>query len=62
MEAYDIVQEASLVAHKTKKGLKDLLLKNDKMSRYMSQGEIEDCFSLEYHLRHIDKIFKNIGL
>ena len=62
MEAYDIVQEASLDAYKTEENLKDLLLRNDKIDKFMSKDEIEDCFSLEYHLRHIDKIFKNIGL
>ncbi|MGB2629740.1 MAG: adenylosuccinate lyase [Candidatus Omnitrophota bacterium] len=62
MEAYDIVQESALGAHSTGRDFKGILLENGKIGAYMSREEIEDCFSLEYHLRHIDKIFKNIGL
>jgi adenylosuccinate lyase len=62
MEAYDIVQAASLKAYETGKNFKELLLENENMKKYMPESEIENCFSLDYHLRHIDKIFKNIGL
>jgi adenylosuccinate lyase len=62
MEAYDVVQEAALKAHETDKNFKELLLESEKMKKYMPESEIENCFSLDYHLRHIDKIFKNIGL
>lgn len=62
MEAYDIIQGASLEAYKGKKEFKDLLSASDEVKKYMSAEEIENCFSLEYHLRHVDAIFKNIGL
>ena len=62
MEAYDIVQKAALGAHSKGRDFKGILLENGGIGAYMSREEIEDCFSLEYHLRHIDKIFKNIGL
>jgi adenylosuccinate lyase len=62
MEAYDIVQRAALEAQNSGKDFKRILLESDNMNSYMSSGEIENCFSLDYHLRHIDKIFKNIGL
>jgi adenylosuccinate lyase len=62
MESYDIVQRAALEAQKSGKDFKRILAEDDKMNAYMSTGEIENCFSLDYHLRYIDKIFKNIGL
>ena len=61
MEAYDIVQGAAL---KTGRGatFQDLLLKSPGMKKYMSEEEIKDSFDLGYHMRHIDEIFKKIGL
>ncbi|MBD3427240.1 MAG: adenylosuccinate lyase [Candidatus Omnitrophica bacterium] len=62
MEAYEIVQKCALEAHNTGRDFKQLILDDGKMNEYMSPEEIEGCFSLEYHLDQIDKIFKNIGL
>ncbi len=62
MEAYDIIQGVSLEAYKGKKEFKDLLQGSEEVKKYMTKKEIENCFSLEYHLRHIDTIFKNVGL
>ncbi len=62
LEAYDIIQGASLEAYKGEKEFKDLLLENKEVAQYMKPEDIEDCFSLEYHLRHVDTIFKNIGI
>lgn len=62
MEAYDIVQDLALESGKKEMGFKGSALASEKVKKYMSVGEIEECFRLEYHLRHIDKIFKKIGL
>ncbi len=62
VDAYDIVQELSLKSHEHGREFKDLLLESEKIKKYLSEKEIEDCFSLDYHLRHIDSIFKKIGL
>lgn len=62
MEAYDIVQAAALEASSAGKDFKELLLADGKLKEFMSRDEVENCFSLDYHLRHVDKIFKNIGL
>ena len=62
MEAYDLIQGAALEAGKGGKKFKDLLLESEKIKGYLSREEVENCFSLDYHLRHIDTIFKNIGL
>lgn len=62
MEAYDIVQEHALETHEKNKDFKELLLKSAKAKKYLSDTEIEDCFRLDYHLKHIDAIFRKIGL
>ena len=62
MAAYDIVQKAALEAYKSGKEFKELLLLDKAIKEFMSAEEIEQCFDLGYHLRHIDKIFKNIGI
>ncbi|MBD3379011.1 MAG: adenylosuccinate lyase [Candidatus Omnitrophica bacterium] len=62
MEAYDLIQKNSLEAYKGEKEFRELLLSSDEIKKYMTEEEIEKCFSLEYHLRHIDTIFKNVGL
>jgi hypothetical protein len=28
----------------------------------LSVGEIESCFDLGYHVRHVDEIFRRVGL
>ena len=62
MEAYDMIQHASLEAGEKKKDFMGILLADSRVKSYLSEKEIENCFSVEYHLRHIDGIFKSIGL
>jgi len=62
MEAYDIVQTVALRANDLESDFKKLVEKSDDIKKYLSAKELEDCFSLEYHLRHIDTIFKGAGL
>lgn len=62
MEAYDIVQGLALDAYKKDKAFEELAKNSEDLKKYLSSDEVRDCFSLEYHLRYIDEIFKNIGL
>jgi len=62
MEAYDTVQDLALKAQQQGRGFKEFVLSSGKVREYLSDGEIEDCFRIEYHLRHIDAIFRRIGL
>ena len=62
MEAYAIVQAAALKAHKEKKSFKEIIASAAAVKKYLSQKEIKNCFSLEYHLKHIGRVFKKIGL
>ncbi len=62
MEAYEIVQGLALRTSEEDGNFKDSVLGSERVKKYMSGGEVEDCFRLDHHLRHIDKIFKKIGL
>ena len=62
MEAYDIVQEISLNSYEEGISFSKESMKNKKILKYMAEKEIEECFNLEYHMKQIDKVFKNIGL
>jgi adenylosuccinate lyase len=62
LEAYEIVQRAALKAHNGEALFKDLLLEDKDLPRFMTREQIEECFSLDYHLRHVDTIFKKIGI
>ncbi|MBU0683307.1 MAG: adenylosuccinate lyase [Candidatus Omnitrophota bacterium] len=62
MDAYDIVQLLALKAHKADKEFKVFVQASEDVKKYMSQDEIENCFKLEYHLRHVDTIFKRAGI
>ena len=62
IEAYDIVQNASLNMQTEDIDFKEALKKNKKIRNIMNTEEIEECFDLAYHLRNIDKIFKKAGI
>ncbi|NQT32840.1 MAG: adenylosuccinate lyase [Candidatus Omnitrophica bacterium] len=61
-EAYDMVQEAALKAYEGNEDFTEIVMNDGKIKKYLSQQEIATTFSLDYHLRYIDVIFKNIGL
>jgi len=62
MDGYDMVQGIALRAYETGRSFKELVLENKEMKKHLSKEELEDCFDLGYHTRHIDKIFGNIGI
>ncbi|MDD3594742.1 MAG: adenylosuccinate lyase [Candidatus Gastranaerophilales bacterium] len=58
-EAYKIVQKNAHQAWGKPDGnFKQNLLDDEEMKRYLSQEEIEQCFSTEFYLRNIDEIYK----
>ena len=62
MEAYDIVQAIALNVYEQNENFKNLSRKNKDIKKYLTEKEIEECFDLDYHLRHVDTVFTNIGL
>lgn len=59
--AYKIVQEDAMRAYDSGRSLKELLQQDERTSR-LSKARLEKCFSLQYHLKHVDEIFRRLGL
>ncbi|MDN5347817.1 MAG: adenylosuccinate lyase [Clostridia bacterium] len=60
--AYALVQKNAMRAWQEKVSFKDLVLQDEEIRSKLSAREIEDLFSYDYHLRHIDYIFLRAGL
>lgn len=61
-ESYDLVQRAAARVWDTDLNFKDVLLNEAAVRKHLSAREIEDCFDLDFYLRNVDKIFKQVGL
>jgi adenylosuccinate lyase len=61
-EAYRLVQRQAMKAWEARAPLKSLLLADPDIGRYLSPPEIENCFDMGYHLRHLDEIYARLGL
>ena len=61
-EAYRVVQRHAMKAWESREPFKPLLLADPEVRRHLSPAEIENCFDLGYHLRHLDEIFARVGL
>jgi adenylosuccinate lyase len=59
-DAYHVVQRLALQAHGERTQLLPLVLNDPEIRRYLSAEEIEECFSLEPHLAHVDTIFERV--
>lgn len=61
-EAYEIVQRNAMRSWQEGCDFKELIKNDLDVQKYLSEQEIEDCFGLDYYLRHIDTIFKRFNL
>jgi len=62
LEAYDIVQKNAMEARGRGEHFRDILLRDHKLRKFLSEDEIVKCFDLKYHLKHVDKIFNKTGI
>jgi len=60
--AYAMVQRNAMRAWETGEEFRALLLADADVRAVLSVAEIESCFDLGYHLRHVDAIFRRVGL
>jgi adenylosuccinate lyase len=60
--AYAMVQRSAMRAWETGEEFRALLLADPDVRAALSSAEIESCFDLGYHLRHVDAIFRRVGL
>jgi adenylosuccinate lyase len=60
--AYRMVQRNAMRAWEEGEEFKTLLLTDPEVRAALSEAEIESCFDLGYHLRHVEEIFRRVGL
>lgn len=60
-ESYDLVQKLALKAFEEKLDFQTLV-KESPITNYLTDAEIDSCFTLDYYLRNIDNIYKRLNL
>ncbi len=60
--AYRMVQRTAMRAWEEGEDFKTLLLHDPEVRAVLGEAEIESCFDLGYHLRHVEEIFRRVGL
>lgn len=60
--AYAWVQRNALQAWETKEPFKNLVSNDPEIEQYLTEEEIADLFDYSYHTKHVDTIFKRVGL
>jgi adenylosuccinate lyase len=59
-DAYRLVQRNAMLTWKEEVPLKDNLLADKEVEKYLSEAEIDDCLNVEPYLRNIDRIFARL--
>ena len=61
-QAYQLVQRNAMVVWKDNTDFKTVLLRDRDITKVLTKKEIDTCFDLEYHLRHVDGTFQKLGI
>lgn len=61
-QAYDTVQPRAMQAWEEQRSFKDIISETSEITSQLSNEEIEDAFNPAWHLKHVDTIFKKLGL
>lgn len=59
-EAYRLVQSNAMRAWREGLDFKELTARDPGIAGYLSGREVDKCFDLEHHLRHVDDIFRRV--
>ena len=59
-KAYVIVQRNAMRTYEEGVDFKTALLADPELMAVLSAKDVEACFSLDYHLRHVDRIFERV--
>ena len=61
-EAYDRVQRLAMRAWEEQRPFRPLVEADEVISKVLTPEEIADCFDYRYHLKHVDTLFRRLGL
>ena len=59
-DSYDIVQKNASKSWDNQSDFKEVILSDKGIMEILTKEEIDDLFSLDYHLKNVDYIFKNV--
>jgi adenylosuccinate lyase len=59
-KAYKMVQENAMKAHNGEGLFVDLVKADRRINTLLTPAEIDECFTLDYYLRNVPKIFKRV--
>ncbi|MDD4170090.1 MAG: adenylosuccinate lyase [Desulfotomaculaceae bacterium] len=60
--AYELVQRNAMQTWRTGENFRDLLLKDSEVTALLSEKELDELFNFNYHLKHVDEIYRRFGL
>jgi len=61
-QAYQLVQDSAMRVWKKEGSFKELLLKDGRVSKYLTPAELDACFDMQAYLKNVNKIFKRLGV
>jgi len=61
-EAYDIVQRCAMSLRPDGPDFRQIISNDDTVRRYLTEDEVGACFDLKWHLKHVNRIFKKVGI
>ena len=61
-DAYDLVQPKTALSWDEQKPFRNLIESDEAIVKVLSKEDIDDAFDYHYHIRHVDDIFKRLGL
>ena len=61
-EIYDYIQALAFKAMENKTQLKDLILNDSYLMKFLNEEEVNELFSYEYVFKNVDKIYKKVGV
>ncbi len=59
-KAYEMVQRNALKVWDEGKDFKSFLLEDGELRKYLTEKDLEDIFSMEYHFKHVDDLFARV--
>jgi len=59
-DAYRLVQRNAMPVWRGERDFRSLLKRDAEVKKFLSDAEIDEQFDLDYHLKHVDTIFKRV--
>jgi adenylosuccinate lyase len=61
-KAYDTVQPRAMQAWEEQRSFREIIGEDETVKSLLTPEELDECFDYRYHLKHVDTIFKRLGL